>query len=102
MWNWTTQDPAAAGEWLGGQPDGPARDAGITGLVKASYSFDPGAAVSWSNSISDEERRRVMVTRTLSGWAGSNPDAARQWAEQNGVPVPEPGSGKTDSPRPVK
>ena len=99
MWNWTTRDPEAAGNWLAGQPAGPARDAGITGLAKAAFDFDPEAALDWATEISDEGFRGEAVEIGLREWMKRDPETARRWANQNGLATPE-SQGQAENKQP--
>lgn len=89
MWHWTHKNPEAAATWLADQPAGPMKDQGITGLAKASFEFDKAAALSWSREISDEKTRNFSTAIGLKAWAKEDPQAASQWASDNGVQVPK-------------
>jgi len=89
MWNWTTRAPEAAADWLSDQDAGAARDAGIVGLAKAAFEFDPGGAIGWATDISNEEFRGTAVEIGMREWVRRDPEAARQWADQNGIEIPQ-------------
>ena len=79
MWHWTNADPQAASTWLVDQPAGASRDRAIGSLTKATFDSDPGAAVSWAATISDEGQRTRTLTRGVREWIEREPEKAREW-----------------------
>ena len=61
--NWLARDPMAASQWIGSQPAGSIRDAGVTELVAniLKQDKDPTAASKWAQTIqSTTQRERAM------------------------------------------
>jgi len=88
LWQWTTQDPEAAGTWLNNQEQGPQLDGAITGLAGAAFDEDPEASLSWATKISNEDLRNLSVNVGLGAWIQRDREAAAAWAEANEIPLP--------------
>ncbi|MDB4573010.1 hypothetical protein N9Z92_03805 [Akkermansiaceae bacterium] len=88
LWQWTRQDPQAAGTWLNEQEKGPTLDGAITGLAGAAFEQDPEASLSWATQISNEGLRGISITVGLGAWMQRDAEAASQWAKANNIPVP--------------
>lgn len=84
---WARRDVNAVGTWLGNMPASPELD----GPVK-SYAFmvrerDPGAAITWANTITDEKVRGETVERIGGEWIRKNPEEAKAFLQdQESVP----------------
>jgi hypothetical protein len=74
---WSRTDSVAASVWLSKAPSGPQRDAAIIGFVRTMSEFEPEVAVTWSNSISDPNRRVETLTKNFQTWASNQPEEAR-------------------------
>lgn len=88
LWQWTTRDPEAAGNWLNEQEKGPTLDGAITGLAGAAFEEDPEASLSWATQISDEGLRGISISIGIGAWMQRDPDAAKSWAAENNIPLP--------------
>lgn len=95
MWDWTNADPESAAAWLGEQEHGPSYDNGVAGLSKAATHVyqDGETGLSWAATIENEQLRERMVNHTLGQWMRQDAEAARAWATENMVPVPQGRSG---------
>ncbi|MGI9241616.1 MAG: hypothetical protein ACR2RV_12510 [Verrucomicrobiales bacterium] len=96
--SWARRDFNAAGQWLGAQPDSPARDEAIGMFARTVVEIDPLAAATWAASIAEEETRQTALGSTLGRWTEADPEAAKAWADENGIDTSElprvPGSAK--------
>ncbi len=87
-------DPQRAATWLKNPANGlvhcPMMGHILAGTVaKAAFEFDPGGAIGWAADISDEELRGTAVEIGIREWLRRDPEAAQQWANQNGIEVPQ-------------
>jgi hypothetical protein len=58
---WTRQDFKAAGEWINGTPEGPAKVAAVKSFAKTVAPFEPETAVQWANTLpAGPERDRLL------------------------------------------
>ncbi|MGB0744524.1 MAG: hypothetical protein ACPGSB_08355 [Opitutales bacterium] len=76
---WTKTDSIAASAWLSEQPLGAERDAAIVGFAETIQKFEPEAAATWANTISNPEQRVEQLTNSIRTWANSEPQAALEW-----------------------
>lgn len=76
---WAETDSIAASAWLSEQPLGPERDAAIVGFAETIQSFEPEAAVTWANTISNGEERSRVMTQSIRTWARTQPKEALDW-----------------------
>ena len=81
---WMRTDAESASGWLNDQPEGDAKDRGITALLRdRSVREDPEAAVAWADSISNSEMRSEQVSRSARSWLASDRAAALEYLEQS-------------------
>jgi hypothetical protein len=83
---WGAMEPNEAADWLDRLPAGTARDAGASALVGILTSWDPEAAISYSETISDPEQRAGLIIQTAKAWKRKNPAAATQWIQASNLP----------------
>jgi hypothetical protein len=62
----------------------------------ATFDNDPAAALSWAANISDQTSRAESIKVGMNEWLKRDNTAARTWAANNDIPVPEatPPAGK--------
>ena len=81
---WMRSDSEAASTWLGGQPEGDAKDRGISALLRdRSVREDPEVAVAWADEISNQEMRSEQVERSARSWLANDRAAALEYLEQS-------------------
>ena len=81
---WMRPDAESASGWLNDQPEGDAKDRGITALLRdRSVREDPEAAVAWADSISNSEMRSEQVSRSARSWLASDRASALEYLEQS-------------------
>lgn len=76
---WTETDSIAASAWLSEQPLGAERDAAIVGFAETIQKFEPEAAATWADTISDPNKRTAQLKQSIRTWAKEKPDAALEW-----------------------
>ena len=84
---WARRDVNAVGTWLGNQPASPELDAPVRSYAFMVRERDPGAAIAWANTITDEKVRGETVQRIGGEWLRRNPDEAKAFLqEQESLP----------------
>lgn len=58
---WTRQDFKAAGDWINGSPEGPAKVAAVKSFAKTVAPFEPETAVQWANTLPAGEEREALL-----------------------------------------
>jgi hypothetical protein len=86
LYAWTETDSVAASAWLSQQPAGPERDAAISGFAESIQRFEPSAAATWANTISDPDQRVQELEKSVRTWATQNADHALEWVHSSGLP----------------
>ena len=87
LWNWTTQNPAAATTWVQEQTNASVRDHAIAGLATAGLDFNPSTALDWFIKITGPKLKNSLIQRPLSIWHRKDPEAAQQWAEDHNTTI---------------
>ena len=59
---WTRQDFKAAGDWINGSPEGPAKVAAVKSFAKTVAPFEPETAVQWANTLPAGPEREALLT----------------------------------------
>ena len=70
---WAHSDYGAAGQWLRGRPQSPARAAALARYVALVAPVDPDAAQSAASKIADPEQREAALSRLKRGHPGAAP-----------------------------
>jgi len=79
---WMRTDAESASGWLNEQPEGDAKDRGISALLRdRSVREDPEAAVAWADSISDSEMRSEQVESSARNWLSKDRASALEYLE---------------------
>lgn len=81
MQKWAETDSIAASAWLSEQAPGDQRDAAISGFSETILQFEPQAAVTWANTISDPNQRISQLTHHVRTWSADDPTAALEWLQ---------------------
>jgi hypothetical protein len=58
---WTRQDFKAAGDWINGSPEGPAKVAAVKSFAKTVAPFEPETAVQWANTLPAGQEREELL-----------------------------------------
>ncbi len=58
---WSKKDPASTASWINQFPKDTNVDVAIEQLVRQMTSTDPSGALSWAETISDPEKRKIMI-----------------------------------------
>ena len=84
---WTRQDAEAAGTWLGQMLPAPELDRPVRSYAMMVQERDPGAAIAWANTITDDQLRGETVSRIGGEWLRRNPDEAKAFLQtQESIP----------------
>ncbi|MEM6884804.1 MAG: hypothetical protein AAF571_07205 [Verrucomicrobiota bacterium] len=81
--SWASQNTEAAAEWLSQFPPEPGLDRATRNLARHLSAENPEAALSWAQSITDENMRRSTLHQTIYQWKRYDADAANQWVMQS-------------------
>ena len=79
MQTWTETDSIAASAWLSELPLSLERDAAIVGFAETIQQFEPEAAASWANTLSDPTQRSEQLIISIRKWARAQPKATLEW-----------------------
>ena len=83
----TRQDAEAAGTWLGQMLPAPELDRPVRSYAMMVQERDPGAAIAWANTITDDQLRGETVSRIGGEWLRRNPDEAKAFLQtQESIP----------------
>ena len=99
--SWAQADFNAVGIWLGKLPDSPDKDTAICTFAETVVELDPLAAATWAAEISDESSRNSTLRSTLDHWDRIDADAAKAWADSQGID-PELHTGEGARSRPTE
>jgi hypothetical protein len=58
---WTRQDFKAAGEWINGSPEGPAKVAAVKSFARTVAPYEPETAVQWANTLPAGQEREDLL-----------------------------------------
>lgn len=82
---WTQQDYVAAGKWLGGTPDGPAKTAAIEAYAGAVAEYEPQVAVQWALTLPPGTGREATLRAIYQNWPPGDPQGAAAFAREHGL-----------------
>ncbi len=85
---WPGNDFDGEGAWVSNLPAGTDRDETVALHAGKIAPTDPEKALMWARTINGAEIQARSVDAILSGWARTDPAAARNWAAANGVALP--------------
>lgn len=84
MGSWMDSDAAAASAWLDSQPAGASKDQGIVAMLRENeLREEPGTAVAWADSITDETLRGEQVMAASRNWLKEDRQAATEYIESS-------------------
>lgn len=82
---WTQQDYLAAGRWLTGYPEGPAKQAAVSSYASTVAEYEPQTAVQWAMTLPDGPQRQETLASIYHNWPANDPDAAAAFAKEHGI-----------------
>ena len=85
VYPWTQKDYQAAGAWLSGTPDGPAKIAAVKAYVTAIASYEPEVAAQWIGTLPPGKDQDVRYQGILSNWPKNDPQGAAAFADKHGI-----------------
>ncbi len=78
---WTRYDLAASAEWLNSLEPSAELDRAVISYTFRAAEEDPGAAMTWAESIDDDRRRTWMMERVASTWKTQEPEAFQEYLD---------------------
>jgi hypothetical protein len=87
MERWAKKDPVAAGEYLTDMPQSATRDNAVSSYACEVDGSDPQIAAEWAGSIQNEEMRIDTLNAVARSWVRSEPEEARAWLPNSGLPA---------------
>lgn len=78
---WTRYDLTASAEWLNSLPASPDLDRAVASYTWRASEEDPGSAMSWAESISNDWMRTRSMERVAAGWKAEDPDGFETYLE---------------------
>jgi hypothetical protein len=69
---WTRYDLTASAEWLNSLPDSPSLDRAVASYTYRAAEEDPATAMSWAESISNDEMRTRLMERVAASWKSTD------------------------------
>lgn len=83
---WTREDATAAGDFLTKMEASPARDSAVGEYATNLARQAPDKAISWAETISNQESRTETLTQVARSWYFQDREAATLWLETSGLP----------------
>ena len=87
---WTQKDHRAAGEWLAGLPEGPAKVPAVASFARTVADYDPQIASQWALTMPPGEKRKETLREIYQRWPKDDVagNAAREaFAREHGIAV---------------
>ena len=97
---WAQHDATQATAWLGSLPAGAAKDSAVDGFAEITFNIDPDGALAWLRAGSAPAQRIERLTRVWGWWAGSYPQAARDWLSSSTALTPAERAALEQSAKP--
>ena len=82
---WTQQDYVAAGTWLSGAADGPAKTAAVESYAEVVAEYDPQVAGQWAMTLPPGPGRNATLRAVHENWPESDPQGAAAFASEHGL-----------------
>ncbi len=82
---WTQQDYLAAGNWLAGAAEGPAKEAAVATYAETVAEYEPQVAVQWALRLPEGPERQETLERIYQDWPARDAAAAEAFAKQYGI-----------------
>lgn len=86
---WTQQDYQAAGKWLTGVPEGPAKAAAVESYAAAVAEYEPRVAEQWAMTLPPGPAREATLQAIRDNWSSADPEGARAFALQHALDPPD-------------
>lgn len=86
---WTQQDYQAAGKWLTGVAEGPAKAAAVESYAAAVAEYEPQVAEQWAMTLPPGPAREATLQAIRDNWSSADPEGARAFARQHSLDPPD-------------
>lgn len=78
---WTRYDMAASAEWLNSLPSSPELDRAVMSYTFRAAQEDPANAMSWAESINNDNMRTRMMERVAGSWKAEDPEGFQKYLQ---------------------
>ncbi|MCB1134254.1 MAG: hypothetical protein KDN05_24265, partial [Verrucomicrobiae bacterium] len=88
---WTEKDYQAAGKWLAGAADSPAKQSAVSAYAEKVFPYEPDIAVQWAETLPPGKDRNTTFKKLLESMPKESDDekaAAAAFAEEHGIEKP--------------
>jgi len=82
---WTQEDYLAAGKWLSGSPDGPAKTAAVEAYAEAVAEYEPQVAAQWALTLPPGPGRDSTLRAIYQNWPAGDAEGAAAFAREHGL-----------------
>jgi hypothetical protein len=82
---WTREDYKAAGEWINGTPEGPAKLAAVKSYARTVAPYDPASAAQWAATLPAGKERGELLRIVHAQWKLHDEAAAATFAAEHGL-----------------
>jgi hypothetical protein len=82
---WTRDDYKAAGEWINGTPEGPAKQAAVKSYALTVAPYEPASAAQWAATLPAGEDRDSLLRVVHAEWKKQDEAAAATFAAEHGL-----------------
>jgi hypothetical protein len=83
---WVQRDAAEAAEWINSVEEGPAKDRALSQVAERFASSHPEIAVEWIAAMRDAKARNEAYDEVVDFWIYVDPAAARKWLTTASLP----------------
>lgn len=81
---WTRYDLTASAKWLNNLPPSPELDRAVISYTFRAAEEDPSMAMTWAQSVDNDNRRSWIMERVASRWKEEDPDGFRNYLNSSG------------------
>ena len=82
---WTERDYEAAGKWLDSAPEGPVKNAAISGYALTVFKHDPETAMQWIMTLPPGNDRDHTLKTIHLNWPKGDSEGAASFAKEHGI-----------------
>jgi hypothetical protein len=82
---WTREDYQAAGAWINGTQDGPAKQAAVKSYARTVAPYEPASAAQWAVTLPAGQERDELLKNVHAEWKKKDETAAAEFAKEHGL-----------------
>jgi hypothetical protein len=83
--NWVEDDYQAAGKWLAGTPDGPAKNPSVRAYAETVARYEPETAAQWAMTLPPGKDRDATLKKIHDNWPKDDTAAKEAFANEHGI-----------------